>query len=663
MLIATWSPAYAIFKNPWEHGAFEIDVGRFARMIRGQLRAGPSRLEISPRPEDVAAVVSASRYVTVDIECGPEDADRPWTAKYASRARLRTIGLGNADWALSYKWLENPAVATAIANLLEDKSVLKVYQNGPYYDIPVLDRYSLRTRHYADTRDMRKALSATSRLSLRYLASVYDDCPPWKEEDEDEDDKIVFTTDYKKLMTYNAWDCVETARAYEGMLSEPAWSTPRVQQLYWVFHRLSHIASKMHAIGMMVDTGNRQRLADELLSEYEAREAALLKLVNIPGFRCTPNDIRSLIYKRHETATVRRFSLPDPLDPKAWSSENTIKVDQGSLLALYVDPGTPDELREIITLYWQAEGVWKARSASVVSDKISHAIGDDGRLHPAWNSCGTDTGRFSCRDPNVQTLSKEKEADTNLGGKLPNLRQMYRARPGFVLIERDYSQGELRVMEKVAQDEVLAAALATGDVYTEDAKAIFKLPAHFTRKDVKKAARQAGKIGHLGFQYGAGTDVIYRQMIEADRAMRYDTVRMVHDALKQRYSRTVAYWYEERARVRETGYSESRILGQRRVYPREPPITEIANYPIQSTMADIANLSLIELDERLASVSKEAVIVGQFHDAFLVEAPEGEAEHVEALMQECMERPRKMLDGRSIWLPSESKKGQHWSNC
>ena len=663
-LIATWSPAFALFKQPWETGHFNIDVDRFARLIRGQLRAGPSRLEISPRTEDVAAVVAASGYVTVDIECGPEHPDRTWTAKYPARARLRTIGLGNADWALSHKWQDNPAVATAIANLLADPRVVKVYQNGPYYDIPVLDRYSLPTRNVRDTRDMRKALSATSRLGLKYLATIYDDCPPWAEEDEEDGDKVVFTQDWAELQTYNAWDCVETARIYEGMMAEPTWATPRVQRLYEVFHQLSWIAARMHLTGMHVHAENRQMLADTLLAEYEKREAALLQYVNIPSFRCTPNDMRSLIFKRHATETVSRFNLPDPIDPKVWSSETTIKVDQSSLLMLYVDPGTPEELRHTINLYWQAEGIWKARSASIVSEKISHAIGDDGRLHPAWNSCGTDTGRFACRDPNVQTLSKAKEAGSNLGGSIPNLRQMYSARPGYVLIEGDWSQLELNVMKAVSQDEVLEAALASGDVYTEDAKAIFGLPAHFTRKDVKSAARQAGKIGHLAFQYGAGLDTIYRQMVETDRSMKYDMVRLVHEGLKKRYWRTVQYWYEEQARVRACGYSESRILSQRRVYPREPPITEVANYPIQSTAADIANLALIEIEGRLESASKCARIIGQFHDAFLFEVPDSDQaiNSVTALARECMERPH-VINGKEHVFKAEFKKGYLWSEC
>jgi DNA polymerase I-like protein with 3'-5' exonuclease and polymerase domains len=676
MLIASYAPAYALFRDPWVTGNFQCDLNRFSRMIKGHLRRGPSRLEIDPRPEDVAAVVSPTGYVTVDVETGPSDPSKPWTAKHATHAVLRTIGLGNADWALSHRYGMSTAVETAIGNLLSDPRVLKVYQNGPYYDIPILGRYGMPSHNYADTRDMRKALSATSRLGLKYLATLYDDCPPWAEEDEEDDEKVIFTKDWPKLQTYNAWDGVETARVFEGLLAEPGWATPRVQRLYEVFHRLSHIASGMRSRGLHVDFEKRQWLADHLAAEYDRRERAFLEAVGIPGMRCCSNDMRALIYKKHATPAISRFNLPDPISPKMWNAEHTaIKVDQGSLLMVYVDPGTPKELCEIINLYWQAEAVWKARSTFVVSDMVSEAILDDNRLHPAWNSCGTDTGRFSCSSPNVQTLSKAKEEGENLGGDMPNIRQMYRAAPGKKLAEADWSQLELQVMRAVSGDEVLGQALASGDVYTDDAKAIFGLHPSMVRCEcegpclaptahVKPSARQRGKLGHLAFQYAAGVDAIYRQMIKSDRTVTYPQVSLIVSGLKKRYARTVEYWYEEQARVLKAGYSESRILGQRRVYPKEPPITEIANYPIQSTAADVANLALIALDAQLPSVSKEAAIVGQFHDAFVVEYPDDPKIEgaVKALLKECMEREYE-INGVKRRFPAKIKVGVYWSDC
>ncbi len=678
-LISTWPPTVAAYAKPRELGAFYIDVDRFARMIRGELRAPPSRLEIHPRPEDVESVVWThpvyGRCVTVDIECGPEQSDMKWTAKFSGRARLRTIGLGNPDWALSHRWGEYPAVATAISTLMRDSSVLKVFQNGPYYDIPVLKRYGFGVNNIFDTRDARKATSATSRLGLKFMATLYDDCPPWAEEEGEDGDKVALTDNWDQLMTYNCYDCVETARVAEGIWAEEEWQTPRVQRLYETFHALSWIAAKMHTTGLYVDAEARQRLADELEAEYGVREALLLKAVGIPAFTCSPNSIRSLVFKRHETEEIRRFSLPDPIDPKMWSSETNIKVDQGSLLMLYVDPGTPDELRNIINLYWQAEGVWKARSTFVTSELVSQAIGLDGRIRAGWNSCGTDTGRFSCSEPNLMTLSKAKEEGAHLSGTLPNMRQMYRAKPGYVLMEADFSQLELRVMAAVSGDETLELALQTGDVYLADAKEIFRLPAHLTKckcegkcakplEHVAPAARQLAKTVHLGYQYGAGTDVLFRQAIEVDRTLKYGAVQLVHNGMKKRYSQTVAYWYQEQERVRDTGYSESRILNQRRVYPREPPITEVANYPIQSTAADIMNLAFIAIDAQLPKASRDTSVVGQFHDAGLWEVPDTDRDRraVENLVRECMERPH-VINGKSRSFPTEVKWGYSWSQC
>jgi DNA polymerase I-like protein with 3'-5' exonuclease and polymerase domains len=666
-IIASWHPTYAFFHHPYAWGEFQNDLDRFSRLIRGGIRPGPTRLEIRPRVEDVASVVQRGK-VAMDIEAGPEQSNMPWTAKYPLQARVRTIGLGNAQWGLSWRYGTNPAVKTAIGNLLADRKVLKIVQNGIWYDLPVLARYSMPVRNYRDTRDARRAVSATSRLSLGFMASIYDDTNPWKEDDEDDEKGLVLTDDWDKLMKYNAQDCVETYRVDDGITAEPEWNTLRVQQLYELHYRLSHIAARMHRTGFMVDKKNRQLLADSLDKLYDEREKKVIQAVNVKGFRCTPNDLRKIIYKRHETKAIKRFSLQDPLDPAQWASDDglgggTISVDQGSLLLLYVDPGCPDALREIINLYWQAEAAWKARSASVTSRKIDKAIGYDGRIRPGWNSCGTDTGRFSCRDPNVMTLSEKKEEGEGLGGDLPNLRAMYRAAPGKVLIHADFSQLELRVMAAVSKDEVLAKALTTGDVYTEDAKDIFGLPAHFTKKDVKPASRKQAKVVHLGFQYGAGTGALYIQSLESDRTLKFSQVSLIHAAMKKRYHRTVSYWTEEQERVRNTGYSESRILHRRRTYPREPPITEIANYPIQSTASDIANLAMIELDAALRKYKLKGDFVTQLHDAFDVESP-GDAktiDDVQSIMRDCMEKPRE-IEGVMYKFPVDIKVGTHWSD-
>lgn len=97
------------------------------------------------------------------------------------------------------------------------------------------------------------------------------------------------------------------------------------------------------------------------------------------------------------------------MDDGRFTESGKISVDQAHLMQIATNPQTPPKLVEIINLYWQAAACQKARSTFVTSELVEHAIGKDGRLRPGWNSCGTDTGRISCSEPNVMTLSKEKD--------------------------------------------------------------------------------------------------------------------------------------------------------------------------------------------------------------------------------------------------------------
>lgn len=72
----------------------------------------------------------------------------------------------------------------------------------------------------ADTRDLRRALSSTSPLSLRYVVSIYCDFIDWKSHDGDDDEKMFMTRNIEELLQYNAYDALLTRRAFAAMMKE-----------------------------------------------------------------------------------------------------------------------------------------------------------------------------------------------------------------------------------------------------------------------------------------------------------------------------------------------------------------------------------------------------------------------------------------------------------
>lgn len=441
--IWTWHPTYALFREPYAAGAFGIDLARFQRLLDGKLKPGPSKLITSPTVEDIYAVVQEAR-VSVDVETAPRSPDQRWTGKDPLRARLRTIGLGNAEWGLSFAYEQrNRHLIEAAKEVMLANTV--VTQNGPWFDRPVLARHGFELPTLMDTLHMRKALVTVSPASLAYLASIYDDTIPWKElglnpldvadeepsldeedpeeSDEDEDDPsakrsvedddkgLVFTRNMEELKRYNAQDCVETMRAYEGMLAEGAWGEKRVRDIYDFRMGLAEQAAEMYENGIYLDPLARVGLAWDLYALIKERKQRLVELVNIPAFTTSPNHMRSLLFKRHATSEISRFNLPDPpaKDRAMWTKTGLCAVNQGALLMLLAHPATPPEAKVIIRQFWQVSAPQKALSTFVVSKLMDQALGDDGRLRPEIGAAMTDTMRTTTKRPNTSTWSKAKE--------------------------------------------------------------------------------------------------------------------------------------------------------------------------------------------------------------------------------------------------------------
>jgi DNA polymerase I-like protein with 3'-5' exonuclease and polymerase domains len=343
---------------------------------------------------------------------------------------------------------------------------------------------------------------------------------------------------------------------------------------------------------------------------------------NVP---CTPTSMRAAIFTRHKRAGIPCLEMPDPVNVPDFTNptKEVISIKKSPLLRLIVSPHATPEVIRVVEAWWKFKKAEK-RLGMVQSEDLIKAVNpEDMRLRPGWNSCGTDTGRFSCSAPNVMQIPQD-------------LRYMFGPPPGRAWVHADKKQLEIRVMACVAADEVLQNIIRSGkDLYEEEARIYFKIPAD---QKVKKPLRQGAKIGRLARQYGAQEKTCYSQGIAADRTMTISRMRAIIALFDATYWRTVKYWGEETNRVHAAGYSESRLLGRRRVYPRMPDLAEIANWPVQATASDIMNQEFIELDGRLEAEWPSAFIVDQLHDAVDVECDEEDVPRVQSIVSEVMDR-------------------------
>lgn len=294
------------------------------------------------------------------------------------------------------------------------------------------------------------------------------------------------------------------------------------------------------------------------------------------------------------------------------------------------------------------------------------------------------------------------------------MRQLYRAETDeYILVQADFKQLELWVNTAVTRDKVLEESLVSGDVYSEDAKSIFGaglLTESRLRKElsvgpdntdnwlqlvaiarnqgelstlissmkkcdcktkkctnpdyhVKVSSRHTSKTGHLAGQYACGLPKFHMQMLEADQTITWELSQLVFDGLHKRYARSFAFHKEEMRRVMLCGYSESRILFNRRSYPAPPELSEVANFPIQATAAEIAHLAMVMLDEILRKRFPwhPYMIIMQQHDAFVLEVQKRILAEVLVILKECMEQPHE-IEGRVWTFPVDIKTGKRFSD-
>lgn len=442
----------------------------------------------------------------------------------------------------------------------------------------------------------------------------------------------------------------------------------RLAKLLEVKTGCAELAAEMYATGVRIDRAERDRLSKELKALSIGRKAAVTKAVDDPKFEYTPDGFRALIFERHAKKGHRNFNIPDPPPPSrnkhdGWTNELAEKcsVDKPALLRILIHPATPEELKVIIERWWRYRAPLKARATYITSSRVTELITADWRYHPGWNSCATETMRWA--GGMIMTLSEKKEGGEggDLRGDLPDLRGMFCEEPGWTIVGADWSQQELRMWQAITGDPALLKALATGDVYSFDARDWYNLPPDFDVKKEKPAARKSCKIGHLACQYLAGFGAVFQQALIQDRKSTFTHMRHIYGRFHQTYEYGVRKLNEEHQLACALGYSEGRLLGNRRYYPEEPPPTETANFPVQDTCGEMASIAMLNVRAKLKKYVPTARLMINLHDAFYVRSREKDKKTVGSILKEEMEGPW-VINGKQIAFPVDLKEGRRWSD-
>ncbi len=276
-------------------------------------------------------------------------------------------------------------------------------------------------------------------------------------------------------------------------------------------------------------------------------------------------------------------------------------------------------------------------------------IADDGRIHTTFQNMVTATGRLSSTEPNLQNIPVR----TELGSEI---RKMFVPKDGWVFVDADYSQIELRVLAHIANDEHMQNAFTSGmDIHTATAAQVF----HVAPEDVTPLMRRHAKAVNFGIVYG-----ISEFSLAEDIGVTRKEAKAYIENYLQNYAGVREYMKNIVARAKQDGFVTT-MFGRRRNLPelkssnfniRSFGERVALNTPIQGTAADIIKLAMIHVDKALREQKLQARLVLQVHDELIVECPIEEREQVTALLTEQMEHVAKL----SVPLLAEAKSGASW---
>lgn len=289
---------------------------------------------------------------------------------------------------------------------------------------------------------------------------------------------------------------------------------------------------------------------------------------------------------------------------------------------------------------------------STYADGLLKVIDPDGRIRTRFQMTVTATGRLSSTEPNLQNIPVRKKQGAQI-------RRMFVAPAGMVLVDADYSQIELRLLAHISGDKTMQDAFLSGeDFHAVTASHVFGVPL----SEVTPAMRSSAKAVNFGIVYG-----ISAFSLAQDIGVSQWEAKAYMDAYMEKYHGVRDYMKAIVEKAKADGYV-STLFGRRRYLPelkssnfnmRSFGERVALNMPIQGTAADVIKIAMVNVHRRLKAEKLRARLILQVHDELIVECPGEERETVERLLKEEMERAAAL----TVPLTADVSSGRSWAEA
>lgn len=420
--------------------------------------------------------------------------------------------------------------------------------------------------------------------------------------------------------------------AYTAFLAfDNAYNRLKEAEMTSIYHDIElpvlYVLKDMETEGIMVNKEALKDYGDELAVKINVLEKEIYDLAMVKFNINSPKQLGEILFEK--------MGLPSGKKTKTGYSTSADVLEK-----LAMDYPIVDKILEYRTL---------SKLKSTYADGLAEYIGNDNRIHGTFNQTITATGRISSTEPNLQNIPIRME----LGRKI---RKVFVPKDGFIFVDADYSQIELRLLAHMSGDQTLIEAYnEDSDIHKITASKVFKTPL----EEVTPKQRSNAKAVNFGIVYGISSFGLSRDLsISKKEAKEYI------DEYFKTYKTLKSYLDSLISDAKENGYAKT-------MYGRRRPVPELAsgnfmqrqfgeriamNSPLQGSAADIIKIAMINVSQRLKNEKLKSKLILQIHDELLIETAVDEEKIIYEILKEEMENAAKLL----VPLEIDIHSGKDW---
>lgn len=566
--------------------------------------------------------------------------------------KLILIGLGISDYETYVVRVLSKEIHDKLCNLFARRDITFIWHNGKFDCARLEYLNSIKARIDEDTM-LQHYVGINERKgthSLKDLGEIYLQAPKW-DDTLDEYKKEYCRKNKIKLSDFQ-YDMIPDSILVPYLYRDCS-ATFQLNKMFYklmrpgsidIYHKLckaANVYKDIELAGNLVDMPYMYELEDWLDTQIVEAERVLKKAVDSIW------DPKQYCIETGAKAYDSTFNMKSPKQLK-WMLEKATgtklaSTDKNAIAALAEQYPNIEFLKALLEL----------RKYNKYMDTyvqgIQKVVCKDGRVRCTFNLHGTETGRLSCSEPNMQNIPRQKK-----------IKNIFTAPEGYKLVQLDYSQAELRVLAYVSNDDYLREVYREGkDLHDAMAEKIFG-------PNFDKEQRVAAKTINFGIPYGRGPGTIASQL-----NMSYtDAAKLIRDwfVAAPKAKKFVDDMRKKPFQKEDNVYTT--VFGRIRHYivtseNRNHIENESVNFPISSIASDLTMLSICDIYDEIKAQGIDARIVNSVHDSIIIECVDDQEsiQKVVEIGQRVMSTlPKQYLPGLDFPFKADAEVGQSWGD-